>query len=89
MRINGRSVGMCALYVAVGAIVGGLVGVLLRSIDAFAGLAPYLASQTQIFSIAPFTLDLFVFQITLGFAFTPNLMAGLGMVLGFLAFRKF
>ena len=89
MRINGRSVGMCALYVAVGAIVGGLVSVLIRNVDALAGLAPYLASETPVFSIAPFTLDLFVFQITLGLAFTPNLMAGIGMVLGFLAFRKF
>ena len=88
MKINGRSVGMCVLYVAVGAIVGGLVGVLIRSIDAFAGLAPYLANTTEIFSITPFTLDLFVVQITLGFAFTPNLMAALGMVLGIVAFRK-
>ena len=88
MKINGRSVGMCVLYVAVGAIVGGLVGVLIRSIDAFAGLAPYLANMTEIFSITPFTLDLFVVQITLGFAFTPNLMAALGMVLGIVAFRK-
>ena len=80
---------MCALYIAVGAIAGGLVSVLIRSIDAFAGLAPYLANETPVFSIAPFTLDLFVFQFTFGLAFTPNLMAGLGMVLGFLAFRKF
>ena len=88
MKINGRSVGMCALYIAVGAIAGGLVSVLIRSIDAFAGLAPYLANTTEIFAIAPLTIDLFVVQITLGFAFTPNLLAALGMVLGIVAFRK-
>ena len=88
MKIHGRSAALCAIYVAVGAIAGGLVGGLLRNVDAFSSLAPYLASETQIFSVAPFTIDLFVFQPTIGFAFTPNLMAALGMVLGIIAFRK-
>ena len=49
MKISGRSVGMCALFVVIGAIVGGLVGELMKSIDAFSGLVPFIRS-TSIFS---------------------------------------
>ena len=89
MKWNSRSAGIGALYVGVGAIAGGLLGGLLKNVDALSGLAPYLASETELFSIAPFTLDLFVVQLTLGLTFAPNLMAALGMVLGLVAYRKF
>ena len=51
MKISGRSVGMCALFVIIGAIAGGLVGELMKSIDAFSGLVPYLTAESEIFTI--------------------------------------
>ena len=80
---------MCLLFVVVGAIAGGLVGELFKSIDALSGLAPYLTAGSEIFAVGPFDLNLFVFHLTLGLSFTPHLLAALGMVLGIVAFKKF
>lgn len=89
MKISGRGVSMCVLFVVIGAIVGGLVGELLKSIDAFAGLVPYLTAESEIFTLHPFDIDLFVVRLTLGISFTPHLLSAFGMVLGVVAFKRF
>jgi hypothetical protein len=89
MKIGSHSVWMLLVFLAVGAIVGGLLGELMRQTEAFAGLVPYVASETPVFAVAPFELNLFVFRFTMGISFSPNLMAGLGMIAAIFAFRKY
>ena len=88
-KFGGSSSGMCALYMAIGAILGGILGELMKMSDMLAGLVPYLVTSYPVFDMAPVTLNLYVFRLTLGLAFEPNLMSILGVVLAVFIFRKY
>ncbi len=80
---------MCILFVVVGAILGGILGELMRQVELFSGIVPYLVTTYPVFSIQPFTVNLYVIQLTLGLSFAPNLMSILGIVLAVFLFRKY
>lgn len=80
---------MCALYVIIGAILGGLLGELMKMADIFSGVVPYLVTTYPVFNIAPFTVNLYVLQFTIGLGFAPNLMSILGIVLAVFLFRRY
>ena len=86
---SGRGVGFCILFLMVGAVIGGVLGELLRGVDALQSLIPYLVSTYPILSIAPFTLNLYVMSLTLGFSLSLNLMSILGLLAAAYLFRKF
>ena len=88
-KFGGRGTGMCVLFVIIGAILGGLLGELLRSVDMLAGVMPYLVTSYPVFDIAPFTINLYVIQLTLGLSFAPNLMSIIGVVLALVLFRRY
>ena len=88
-KFGGSSSGMCALYMAIGAILGGILGELMKMSDMLAGLVPYLVTSYPVFDMAPVTLNLYVFRLTLGLAFEPNFMSILGVVLAVYIFRKY
>ncbi len=88
-KFGGRGTGMCVLFVIIGAILGGLLGELLRSVDMLAGVMPYLVTTYPVFDIAPFTINLYVIQLTLGLSFAPNLMSIIGVVLALVLFRRY
>ena len=80
---------MFVLFVVVGAILGGIIGELMRQVDAFSGVIPYLVTTYPVFNIEPFTVNLYVIQLTLGLSCAPNLMSILGIVLAVFRFRKY
>ncbi|MBQ1867364.1 DUF4321 domain-containing protein [Selenomonas ruminis] len=59
------------------------------NVDALAGLMPYLVATYPVFDVQPFTINLYVIQLTLGLAFAPNLMSILGIVLAIVLFRRY
>ena len=81
--------GLCVLYVVVGAILGGLLGELIKMSDMLSGVAPYLVTTYPVFDMAPVTVNLYVLQFTLGLSFAPNLMSILGVVLAIYLFKKY
>lgn len=86
---GGRGYGLCVLFVIIGAILGGILGELLRNVDILSGVLPYLVQTFPVFDIAPFTINLYVIQLTFGLAFAPNLMSFLGIVLALYLFRRY
>lgn len=88
-RLGGHGSGMCALYVVIGAILGGILGELLKMADIFSGVVPYLVTTYPVFNVAPFTVNLYVLQFTIGFGFAPNLMSILGIVIAVYLFRRY
>lgn len=88
-RFGGRGYGFCILFVIIGAILGGLLGELLRDVDVLSGVMPYLARTFPVFDIAPFTVNLYVIQFTMGLSFAPNFMSILGIVLALFLFRRY
>ena len=89
MSTLGRSTGMCVLFVVIGAIIGGLLGEILRDVSVLSGVMPYLTQTYTVFDIHPVTIDLYVIRLTVGLAFTPNCMSVLGIVLALILFRRY
>ena len=85
----GSSNGLCVLYVVVGAVLGGLLGELMKMSEMLAGVVPYLVTSYPVFDMTPVTVNLYVLRFTLGLAFAPNLMSILGVVLAIYLFRKY
>lgn len=89
-RFGGRGYGMCILCVAVGAILGGMLGEFLKSVPALAGLMPSLTASFPVFAMeSPVTIDLYVIRLTLALSFTPNIMSMLGIVVAIVLYRKY
>ena len=88
-KFSGRSSGICFLFVVVGAILGGIIGQLLMNVEALSGLMPYLVATYPVFDVQPFTINLYVIQLTLGLAFAPNLMSIFGIDLAIVLFRRY
>ena len=86
---SGRGIGFCILFLMVGAVIGGVLGELLRGVDALRSLVPYLVSTYPILDVAPFTLNLYVMSFTLGFSLSLNIMSILGLLVAMYLFRKF
>lgn len=79
---------MFFLFMATGAIVGGLLGDAMVSSNAFGPGTNFLVHKYQILNIPPAVIDFYVMKITVGFAFSPNLVAILGMLVALLLFNR-
>jgi len=88
-KFSERGTGMCVLFIVVGAILGGLLGEFLRSVDALRDAMPYLAQSFPVFDMMPATINLFVIKLTFGISFMPNLMSVLGIIIAFAVFYFF
>ena len=86
---SGRGFGLCALFVFVGAVLGGLLGDFLRGVDALSAVAPLLADKHPAFVLAPVAIDLFVVSVNFGFSFTPNIMSLVGVIVALVLFRRY
>jgi len=84
-----RHYGTCMLFVAVGAILGGILGELMRHVDALSGLVPYLVQTYSVLNLPMVTLNLYVIQLSFGFVFEPNLMSIFGVIIAMFLFRKY
>ena len=76
------------LFLATGAIVGGLLGDAMIASSAFGNGASFFVTKYQVLNIPPVVVDFYVMKITLGFAFTPNLVAIIGMLIAMILFNR-
>ena len=87
MSMLSKSYGTLALYVVIGAILGGLLGELLSGVDVLSSLMPYLKNPYPVINVAPSVIDIYVIKLTVGFAFSPNLMSIIGVVIAVWIFK--
>lgn len=80
---------MCILFVIIGAILGGILGELLKNVSSLEGVMPYLVTTFPVFDMAPVTIDLYVIRLTVGLAFMPNLMSMLGIIVAIALYRRY
>ena len=80
---------MCILFVIIGAILGGILGELLKNVPSLEGVMPYLVTTFPVFDMAPVTIDLYVLRLTVGLASMPNLMSMLGIVVAIALYRRY
>ena len=76
------------LFMATGAIIGGMLGEAMMSSQVFGSGTSFLVQKYQVLNIPPVVIDFYVMKITVGFAFTPNLVAILGMIIALLLFNR-
>ena len=86
---SGRGFGMCAVFVFTGAVLGGLLGEALRTVEALSSIAPLLFETHPAFVLAPVAIDLFVVSVNVGFSFTPNIMSLIGVIVALVLFRRY
>ncbi len=84
----GKSLGLIALFLVLGAIIGGIIGELIAGFP-LGGVTPYLVKTYQIFDLAPVTINLYVVKFVVGLSFHPNLISLLGMVGAYFLVRRF
>ena len=80
---------MCILLIIIGAILGGILGELLKNVPSLAGLMPFLVTTYPIFDMTPVTINLYVMKLTIGGSFMPNLMSMLGIILAIVLDRRY
>ncbi len=85
----GKSMGMMALFLITGAVVGGILGELAASSSLLSGIAPYLIKPFPVFDLPPVAINLYVIKLVIGFALYPNLMSVLGIIAAIIVFRRF
>ena len=86
---TGKGMGMMALFLITGAVVGGILGELAASSSLLSGVAPYLIKPFPVFDLPPVTINLYVIKQVIGFALYPNFMSILGIIAAIMLFRRF
>ncbi len=76
------------LFIAAGALIGGMIGQLLGSGD-FAGLMPYLTQTFEIFHLKDISFNLGIMEFHFGIRFAPNLISILGILIAVWLYKKF
>ncbi|WP_033368243.1 DUF4321 domain-containing protein [Propionispira raffinosivorans] len=89
LRGSTKSVGICVLFVVIGAVLGGILGELMKEITALNGIVPYLVQTYSILDLSPVHINLYVIQLSFGLVFAPNLMSIFGVLLAVFLFRKY
>lgn len=75
------SVWVLVLLLLVGGLAGGALG------NALAPTLPWLNS-TSVIGLKPATLDMHFFNLTFGFTIVLNILTALGMIAGYLVYRR-
>lgn len=86
---NSKGYGLLGLFLVAGAVIGGVLGEFIATTPAFSGIAPFLVKTFPVFDVPPMTINLYVIKLVLGFAFYPNLISILGMIIAIVLFRRF
>lgn len=71
------------LFIMIGILLGGVLAEMLRNV------MPFMAKSVNIGLNPPATLDMYIADITFGFAFKFNLGSAIGAVGAYLAGKKF
>lgn len=88
MRLLGsRGILMLCLFLLVGAVIGGLLGDILRDAN-FSSFMPMLTKQFTLINLQNIELNLFILHIAFSISFTPSILSLLGLILAGLLFRR-
>ncbi len=78
--IGSHSILSLILFLAAGALIGGILGHLLSEVS-LAGIMPYLTAPYELFNLQDFHLNLFIMDIHFGIRLAPNLISILGILI--------
>lgn len=84
----GKSFGTLALFLILGAVLGGILGELLTG-SSLGGLTPYLVRTFPVFDLPPTTVNLYIVKFIFGLSLHPNLISLLGVIAAYVLFRRF
>ena len=83
---SSRGVGVLIVLLLAGSIIGGWLGAYLG--QAFPGV--HLLQQTEVLGLnPPTTLDLRVLTLTIGFGLRLNIISLVGLVAGYLVYKRY
>lgn len=85
---NSGSFGMLALFLILGAVLGGILGELISGWS-LGGITPFLVKTFPIFDLPPITINLYIIKLIVGLSLHPNLISILGVVAAYFVFRRF
>lgn len=84
----GRSFGTLALFLILGAVLGGILGELIAG-TSLGGITPYLIKTFPVFDLPPTTVNLYIVKFIFGLSLHPNLISLLGVIVAYMLFRRF
>ncbi len=84
----GKSFGTLALFLILGAVLGGILGELIAG-SSLGGLTPYLVRTFPVFDLPPTTVNLYIVKFIFGLSLHPNLISLLGVIAAYVLFRRF
>lgn len=82
-----KSIGLLFLFIFIGALLGGVLGEILRVISPEGILRAIFTQGYHIGITPPVTIDLRLISFTFGFSFKANLLTLLGAILGIYIYR--
>ncbi|WIW71398.1 MULTISPECIES: DUF4321 domain-containing protein [Anaerosinus] len=87
--MKGKSYLAMFLFMAVGAVCGGLFGDFLITIPQLAEMVTPLSRQYTVFDFAPATMNLYIIKLSLSFCFQPSFFSLIGAGLGIYLYKRF
>jgi hypothetical protein len=85
---SSKSFGLIALFLVLGAIIGGIIGELISGFP-LGGLTVYLVKTYPVFDLPPVTINLYVIKFVFGLSFHPNLISLIGMIAAYFLVWRF
>lgn len=85
---SSKGIGTLALFLILGAILGGVIGELIAG-TSLGGVTPYLVKTFPIFDLPPITVNLYIVKFIFGLSLHPNLVSLAGVIAAYLLFRRF
>lgn len=89
LRGSMKGYGFLILFVVTGAVLGGILGEVIKDIDSFSTIAPYLVKTYSVIDMSPVVINLYVIKLSLGFVFQPNLISIFGVLAAIFLFKRF
>ena len=85
--VSSHSVGWLLIFLAVGGILGGILGDFL-SHAGMTGIMPILSQHYEIFDIQNFRVNLYIMELQFGLRCAPNLLSLIGILIAIFIFRR-
>lgn len=88
MRFSRNGAFSLLLFLACGALIGGIIGQVLSQVS-LSGIMPYLIKTYEVFDFRDIYLNLIVIDIHFGIRFAPNLISILGILTAAWLYKRF
>lgn len=88
MKFGGNSFFSLLLFLACGALIGGIVGQVLSEIS-LSGIMPYLTKTYEIVDLKDIYLNLAIIEFNFGIRFAPNIISIIGILIAAWLYKRF